>query len=40
MNFAYFEEMYKMLWEFIYNVLKIFGIEKDEAGNLVEKEAE
>ena len=38
MNFAYFEEMYKMLWEFIYKVLEIFGITKDANGNLTEAE--
>ena len=36
MKFDVFETMYAYLWEFIYNVLKIFGSEKDEAGNLVE----
>lgn len=36
MNFAMFEEMYAMFMEFIYNVLAIFGIEKNEEGNLEE----
>ena len=36
MNFAMFEEMYAMFMDFIYNVLAIFGIKKDENGNLVE----
>ena len=31
----YFKDMYAFLWEFIYEVLAIFGIEKDENGNLV-----
>jgi len=35
MNFDAFKEMYAMLWDFIYAVLAIFGIEKDENGNLV-----
>lgn len=35
MKLEMFKEMYAMLWEFIYNVLAIFGIEKDENGNLV-----
>lgn len=35
MNFDYIKDMYAMLWEFIYKVLAIFGINKDEAGNLV-----
>ena len=39
MNFEAFEAMYKLLWECIYNILAIFGIVKDEAGNLVEKDA-
>ena len=33
-----FKVMYAMLWEFIYNILAIFGITRDENGNLVEKE--
>ena len=37
MNFDYLKAMYAMLWDFIYDVLKIFGIEKDEAGNLIKK---
>lgn len=36
MDFAFFEEMYAMLMEFIYNVLAIFGITKDANGDLVE----
>ena len=35
MDLNLFKDMYKMLWDFIYNVLAIFGINKDEAGNLV-----
>lgn len=35
MNFDYIKEMYAMLWDFIYEVLAIFGIKKDENGNLV-----
>ena len=35
MNFDFIKEMYAMLWDFIYNVLAIFGITKDENGNLV-----
>lgn len=35
MDFAMLEKMYEMLWEFIYEVLAIFGITKDEEGNLV-----
>ena len=35
MNFEALEAMYAFLWEFIYKILAIFGIEKDEAGNLV-----
>ena len=38
MNFTNIEEMYKMLWEFIYKVLEIFGIVKDEEGNLTDAE--
>ena len=34
--FETFEIMYAYLWECIYNILKIFGIEKDEEGNLVD----
>lgn len=34
MKFDVFEEMYKYLWELIYNVLAIFGIVKNEEGNL------
>lgn len=33
-----FEDMYAMLWEFIYKLLAIFGIEKDENGNLKDAE--
>lgn len=33
------KDMYQMLWDFIYKVLAIFGIEKDADGNLVEKDA-
>lgn len=32
--FENLEAMYALLWEFIYKVLAIFGIEKDEEGNL------
>ena len=35
MKFDALKEMYAMLWDFIYAVLAIFGIEKDAAGNLV-----
>ncbi len=35
MNFDALKEMYALLWEFIYNILAIFGITKDENGNLV-----
>lgn len=37
MKFDALKEMYAMLWDFIYAVLKIFGIEKNEEGNLIEK---
>ena len=37
MDFASFEAMYAMLMDFIYAVLAIFGIEKNEEGNLKEK---
>lgn len=33
-----FEDMYAMLWEFIYKLLEIFGIVKDENGNLTDAE--
>ena len=32
---ADFKEMYARLWDFIYTILAIFGINKDDAGNLV-----
>lgn len=35
MKFDTIETMYQYLWDFIYKVLAIFGIEKDEEGNLV-----
>lgn len=35
MKFDALEAMYALLWEFIYKVLEIFGITKDENGNLV-----
>ena len=35
MNFDALKAMYAMLWDFIYEVLAIFGITKDEEGNLV-----
>lgn len=35
MNFDYIKEMYAMLWDFIYEVLAIFGITRDANGNLV-----
>lgn len=38
MDFSIFETMYEYLWEFIYKVLAIFGIEKDGEGNLAEEE--
>ena len=34
MKFDAFKEMYAYLWEFIYAVLAIFGITKDDEGNL------
>ena len=34
-----FKDMWQMLWDLIYDILAIFGIEKDEEGNLVEKDA-
>lgn len=34
MNIETFKAMYEYLWNFIYAVLAIFGIEKDENGNL------
>ncbi len=37
MNFDALKEMYAYLWDFIYTVLAIFGIEKDEEGNLIKK---
>ena len=37
MNFDALKEMYAMLWDFIYAVLAIFGITKDEEGNLVKE---
>lgn len=37
MDLELFKAMYEYLWEFIYKVLAIFGIEKDENGNLIEK---
>ena len=37
---AIFKDMYAYLWEFIYNILAIFGITKDENGNLVEEKVE
>lgn len=37
MNFDALKEMYAYLWDFIYKVLAIFGIEKDEEGNLIKK---
>ena len=35
---ADFKAMYAMLWDFIYAVLAIFGIVKDEDGNLTDAE--
>lgn len=35
MNFDALKVMYAYLWDFIYKVLEIFGITKDEEGNLV-----
>ncbi len=29
-----FKDMWQMLWNLIYEILAIFGIEKDEEGNL------
>ncbi len=40
MNFDVFETMYEYLWELIYKVLEIFGIKKNEEGNLEEVPAE
>lgn len=40
MKFDVFEKMYEYLWELIYNVLAIFGIEKNAEGNLEEVPAE
>ncbi len=39
MDFELFEDIYALVCDFIYKVLAIFGIEKDEEGNLVEKDA-
>lgn len=36
MNFELFELMYKYFTEFLYNVLAIFGITKNEEGDLEE----
>lgn len=33
-----FKDMWQMLWDLIYNILAIFGIKKDEDGNLTEAE--
>lgn len=38
MDFAALKEMYAYLWEFIYAVLAIFGITKNEEGDLVKGE--
>ena len=35
MDFTALKDMYAMLWDFIYAVLAIFGINKDNDGNLV-----
>lgn len=35
MDFTAIKDMYAFLWEFIYKVLEIFGITRDENGNLV-----
>ncbi len=35
MDFTVIKDMYAFLWEFIYKVLEIFGITRDENGNLV-----
>lgn len=37
--FKTFEDMYAMLWDLIYKILAIFGIERNEEGDLVEKDA-
>lgn len=37
MEFDVLKDMYALLWDFIYTVLAIFGIEKDEEGNLIKK---
>lgn len=37
MNFDALKVMYAYLWDFIYAVLAIFGITKDEEGNLIKK---
>ena len=34
MDFTAFKDMYAMLWDFIYAVLAIFGIKRDDDGNL------
>ena len=33
MDFTMFEKMYALLTELVYNILAIFGIERDENGN-------
>lgn len=33
MNFDMFEKMYALLTELVYNILAIFGIERDAEGN-------
>ena len=38
MKFDVFEKMYELLWECIYNILAIFGVTKDEEGNLKDAE--
>lgn len=38
MNFEVFELMYAWFTEFLYKVLEIFGITKNEDGDLVEAE--
>ena len=38
MKIDVFKEMYAFLWEFIYEILAIFGIKKNEEGDLVDAE--
>ena len=38
MDFQAIKDMWQLLWDYIYAILEIFGIKKDEEGNLVEGE--